>query len=76
MSSSEVARLRQQIAEEYEASQRALHGLAAGTARHQFITARMERMSIHMSELVDLVGMEEAAKVFVEAVEGESSPPA
>ena len=70
---SEVARLRAQIAAEYEASERALHGLASGIARHDFITARMERMGAYMGELAALVGIEEAAIIFVEAVEDQAS---
>ena len=42
-SNSEVARLRRRIEEEYEAAERAMHGYAV-TARHEFITARMEKI--------------------------------
>jgi hypothetical protein len=69
---SEVARLRQQIEQEYEAAQRALHGLAAGMARHDFISARMERTWLLTEQLADLVGIEEAAAILVEAMEGET----
>ena len=72
---SEVARLRAQIAEEYEAAKRAIHGLAAGTARHQVITARMERTWQLAEELADIVGIEEAAAMLVEAMEGPGSEP-
>ena len=40
---SEVASLMQRIDLEREAAQQGLTGLAYGTARHDFITARMER---------------------------------
>lgn len=53
---SEVARLLKQIAEEYEAAQRGLTGLAFGTARHDFITARMENMGQLHGQLQSLVG--------------------
>ncbi len=45
MEQSEIARLLQQIDLEYSAAREALTGLACGTARHDFITARMERLS-------------------------------
>jgi hypothetical protein len=53
---SEVARLLAQIDMEYEAAQNGLTGLAAGTSSHQFITARMERISDLHTSLQALVG--------------------
>jgi hypothetical protein len=53
---SEVARLLAQIGMEYEAAQRGLTGLASGTSNHQFITARLERISDLHTSLQDLVG--------------------
>lgn len=53
---SEVARILSQIAQEYEAGSNGLHGLAQGTARHSFITARMENMAKLQNELEKLVG--------------------
>ncbi len=53
---SEVARLLAQINAEYEAAQRGLSGLACGTSRHDFITARMERMGQLHNQLQSLVG--------------------
>jgi hypothetical protein len=53
---SEVARLLKQIAEEYEAAQRGLSGLAYGTSQHEFITARMEHMGQLHGQLQSLVG--------------------
>ena len=53
---SEVARILAQIEAEYEASQSGLSGLASGTAQHEFITARMERLGELHSELRTLVG--------------------
>ena len=52
----EVARLLAQIDMEYEAAQHGLIGLAAGTRSHQFITARMERISDLHTSLQALVG--------------------
>jgi hypothetical protein len=67
---SEVARLRQQIADEYTSAQRGLSGLACGTARHQFIAAKMEKMGQCHEELVTLLGLEEAIALMVETLEG------
>ena len=53
---SEVARLLEQISEEYEAAQRGLSGFAYGATRHEFITARMENMGRIHNELQSLVG--------------------
>lgn len=53
---SEVARLLDQIREEYEAAMRGLSGLSQGTCRHSFITTRMENMGKLQTELEELVG--------------------
>jgi len=53
---SEVARLLSQISAEYEAAQRGLNGLAYGTSKHEFITARMEHMGQLHNELQTIVG--------------------
>jgi ABC-type Fe2+-enterobactin transport system substrate-binding protein len=53
---SEVARLLAQIGVEYEAEERGLKGLAAGTARHEFINHRMERIRELHASLHSLVG--------------------
>jgi hypothetical protein len=66
---SEVARLKQQIAEEYAAAQAGLSGLAVGVARHQFITARMERIQAYHRNLQLLVGEQEAMQVVQQAME-------
>ncbi len=58
---SEVARLRQQIADELEAMQRGFKGFAAGVARHEFIQARMERIGGSQEELAEYVGQDDAA---------------
>ena len=57
---SEVARLLSQISEEYQAAQNALTGLAAGTGRHDFITAKMNHMGQLHTELQGHVGEHEA----------------
>lgn len=53
---SEVARILAQIVQEYEAGHNGLYGLTQGTARHSFITARMENMARLQHELEQLVG--------------------
>ncbi len=76
-SKSEVARLMQQIELEYEAAQRGMYGFAAGTAKHEFITARMENMGKCHEKLIALVGEREATKALAQALEqagNEASP--
>jgi hypothetical protein len=68
-SGSEIAQLKQQIADEYIAGQRALSSLAYGTSQHQFITQRLENMEGYRKKLVGLVGDNEASKIFVEALD-------
>jgi hypothetical protein len=53
---SEVARLLQQIREEYESAQLGFSGLAYGTVKHEFITQKMENMGKLQEELQTLVG--------------------
>jgi hypothetical protein len=55
---SEVTRIREQIATEYMAAKLGLHGLSYGTSRHQFITARHERIGVLHQELHNLIGNE------------------
>ncbi len=56
---SEVARWRRQYELEYEAAQRGLTGIAYGTARHDFITKKMENMQRCVEELTALVGVQQ-----------------
>jgi len=53
---SEVARLLSQISAEYEAAQNGMTGLAYGTAKHDFITTRMENMGKIHTQLHNIVG--------------------
>ena len=66
---SEIARLRQRIAEEYEAATRGLSGFASGSAKHQFITKRMERIGSYHETLQHLVGEQEATRIVAETLE-------
>jgi hypothetical protein len=72
---SEVARLLRQIELEYEAAQRGMYGFAAGTAKHEFITARMESMGRCHEKLITLVGEQEATKALAQALEQASNEP-
>jgi len=69
MSTSEVARLKQQIELEYIAAERGLNGFAAGAAKHEFITARMENIGRCHEQLKTLVGENEAIKALAQALE-------
>ncbi len=62
MSTSEVARLREQIELELEAMQRGLHGVAI-TARHDFIVARLDRLGTYQDKLADQVGYSAATEI-------------
>ena len=53
---SEVAQLQEQIAAEYMAAKLGLLGLNAGTGRHDFITARQERIGVLHEQLQGIVG--------------------
>ena len=67
MAESEVARLRRQIAAEYQAATRGLTGLAI-TAQHAFITARMENLERCRQQLNVLVGEGESTRLFTETL--------
>jgi hypothetical protein len=53
---SEIARLRQQIEIQLVAMRRGLSGLSAGSTRHAFINARMERIGAYQNGLADQLG--------------------
>lgn len=72
---SEVAQILAQIQMEYESGVYGLSGLASGTARHEFITARMERIGQLHSDLRDLVGEQHAAGLLVHALESGADAP-
>ncbi|QBD79179.1 hypothetical protein EPA93_25645 [Ktedonosporobacter rubrisoli] len=63
---SEIARLRQQITEEIEAMKLGFSGLATGSARHDFIRARMEQVGSHLDELAEHVGNVDAVQMACE----------
>ena len=63
---SEVARLRERIALECQASWAALSAPNAGTAQHAFICARFKRMEDCHTRLTKLVGEEQATDILCE----------
>lgn len=65
---SEVARLLQRITEEYEAAERAMNDFAA-TAKHEFITARMEQIGAYHHQLQGLIGELEATQMVADTLE-------
>lgn len=69
MCKSEVARLMRQIEAEYVAAERGMHGLALGSAQHEFITQRMENMEGCRKQLAVLVGDQTATELTVQAIE-------
>lgn len=67
--SSEVARLRESIRLSYEAARRALNDPAFGSAKHEFITKRMEGIQHAHAALQTLVGEEAATRLVAETLE-------
>jgi flagellar biosynthesis chaperone FliJ len=72
---SEVARILEQISQEYEAAKNGLTGLASGTARHEFISKRMENMQQLHSQLREIVGDEATAMVAEQLQSLPDNPP-
>jgi len=66
---SNVARLLQQIDEANEAAYQALYGLAAGIARHDIISAKLEYIGQCHEQLAELVGEDEAAALVCQIIE-------
>ena len=56
---SEIARLREQIFREYQASRRVFTDFTP-TARHEYITKRQENIAVHYEELKKHMSAEEA----------------
>jgi hypothetical protein len=67
MSTSEVANLRANIELELAAMHLGLNGLAAGIAKHQFIEAKMQRLSTYEKQLATHIGAEQAIQFSCEA---------
>lgn len=75
MNKSEIAQIRQRIEEELEAMRLGMNGIAAGTARHAFIHARMEHIGACQERLADHIGQSAAQNLvchlYVKAMESE-----
>jgi hypothetical protein len=69
MSESEVARLLKEIELTYQAAKNALEGLAAGTAKHEFITAKMASLDQYRESLAQIVGADQAMEMLVQVIE-------
>ena len=70
---SELAQLLQEIDLQNEASYQALHGLAYGTSRHDFITRKMERIAALKAKLTPQVGEELAIQIMMQILEEEGA---
>jgi hypothetical protein len=69
MSRSEVARLLKEIELTYQAAKSGLEGLAAGTAKHEFITAKMEKLDTYRESLTQFIGADQAMELLVQVLE-------
>ncbi len=70
---SEVAQLRMQIEAEHQACIAALIGINSGTAQHEFIQARLQRMDTYHAQLKEIVGEDEATGILCEVFD--ATPP-
>ena len=68
MLQSDVARLLTQIEQEYRASKLGLEGLASGTARHDFIQQRTERIGQCHEHLSKIIGPEQAITLIANTI--------
>jgi hypothetical protein len=69
MSKSEITQLLERIEQEYASARSGLSGLASGTARHAFISGKMERIETCYRSLCGLLGEQEATRVVAERLE-------
>jgi len=65
---SEVARVLQAIEETYESARLGLCGLSSGSARHDFIEAKMTRVDQYREQLVTLVGHDSATALIYDVL--------
>jgi hypothetical protein len=68
MSQSEINQIRAQIQAEYEAAKQGLSGLASGTARHDFISAKTANIEKCHEQLVKLLGPEQAIAIIANTI--------
>jgi hypothetical protein len=62
---SEVARIREQIAREYQSAQFVFHGFTPH-GKHEFLTNRQERIALHFEELKKHLPVEQAMEILIE----------
>ena len=65
MSQSEIARIREQIALEYQSAQFVFSGFTA-TAKHEFLTKRQENLASHFEQLQQHMTPEEAMQILIQ----------
>lgn len=63
---SDIAQVRHQIIQEMEAMRHVFSGFATGSARHEFIHARMQRIHAHQEHLAQHIGENAAATAVCE----------
>ena len=68
-SKSEVARIRQLIAQEYESVEQGIKGLAV-TSRHDFIARRQQTIQCYVQDLAAIVGEHDANIMAIESCLG------
>ena len=68
-----VAVMLAEINAQYQAAYAAIHGLASGTARHDFITAKLERAQQVGEQLIEQIGPEAALPLIVNVMNGDTS---
>ena len=62
---SEVARIREQIAREYQSAQQVFGGFTP-TAKHEFLTKGQENLGMYFEELKKHMSPEEAMQIFMQ----------
>ena len=70
---SEVARIKERMQKEYEASQQVLIGFTP-TAKHEYITKRQENLGLCFEELQKYMSPEDAIQIFIQVDETENPP--
>lgn len=65
MSQSEIARIREQIALEYQSAQFVFSGFNE-VAKHEYLTSRQERIANHFEELQKHMTPEEAMQILIQ----------
>jgi hypothetical protein len=62
---SEVARIREQIAREYQSAQQIFDGFTP-TAKHEYLTKRQENLEMYFEELKKHISLEDAMQIFMQ----------